>query len=86
MKLIVACRSSCRDKNLESLAPPGKIHNPMRLIAIAISLLLSLDCLAARWSEPEYAGTKTDAETYIDNAGEYRVDHRERCAHHVAHM
>jgi hypothetical protein len=34
----------------------------MRLALIAFFLLLSFECSAARWSAPEYAGTKTDAE------------------------
>ncbi|MGH8051163.1 MAG: hypothetical protein ACREPB_10940 [Arenimonas sp.] len=34
----------------------------MRFIVIAFCLLLSFECLAARWSKPEYSGTKTDAE------------------------
>ena len=32
----------------------------MRIPAFAICLLLSFNCSAARWSMPEYAGTKTD--------------------------
>lgn len=34
----------------------------MRFSLIAFCLLLSFECLAARWSDPEYSGTKTDAE------------------------
>jgi len=34
----------------------------MRFLIIAFSLLLTFDCAAARWSAPEYAGTKTDAD------------------------
>ncbi len=34
----------------------------MRFLIFAISLLLTFDCTAARWSAPEYAGMKTDSE------------------------
>jgi len=33
---------------------------PMRFLLFAFCLLLNFECLAARWSEPEYVGTKTD--------------------------
>ena len=34
----------------------------MRFFVIAFCLLINFDCTAAHWSEPEYAGTKTDAD------------------------
>jgi hypothetical protein len=34
----------------------------MRFLFFVFSLLLSFECSAARWSKPEYAGTKTDAD------------------------
>lgn len=34
----------------------------MRFFVFALFLALSFDSMAARWSEPEYAGTKTDAD------------------------
>jgi hypothetical protein len=42
--------------------PPHNVNLAMRFIAIILCLLLSPECFASRWSTPEYAGTKTDAD------------------------
>ena len=53
---------SCASNNLACLLALVINPKPMRLALIAFILLLSFECSAARWSTPEYSGTKTDAE------------------------